>query len=93
MRRFRCTRRTDKNRRSSWYKKEGDKVVAVPGRLLYRELKLKILLPGFKKDQRHGFDETVFLLLTGHLPDKEKLKEFSELLASLRDLLMILRKT
>jgi len=68
------------------YKKEGDKVVAVPGRLLYRGIDIEEIVDGFQKDHRHGFDETVFLLLTGHLPNKEELKEFSEHLASLRAL-------
>ena len=68
------------------YKKEGDKFVAVPGRLLYRGIDIEDIVEGFQKDQRHGFDETVFLLLTGHLPNKEELKEFSENLASLRPL-------
>jgi len=68
------------------YKKEGDKFIAVPGRLLYRGIDIEDIVEGFQKDQRHGFDETVFLLLTGHLPNKEELKEFSENLASLRPL-------
>jgi citrate synthase len=68
------------------YKKEGDKVVAVPGRLLYRGIEIEDIVAGFQKDQRHGFDETVFLLLTGHLPNNEELQEFSEHLASLRAL-------
>ncbi len=68
------------------YKKEGDKVVAVPGRLLYRGIEIEDIVAGFQKDKRHGFDETVFLLLTGHLPNNEELKEFSKHLASLRAL-------
>jgi citrate synthase len=68
------------------YKKEGDKVVAVPGRLLYRGIDIEDIVDGFQKDHRHGFDETVFLLLTGHLPNKEELEEFSGHLASLRGL-------
>jgi citrate synthase len=68
------------------YKKEGDKFIAVPGRLLYRGIDIEDIVAGFQKDQRHGFDETVFLLLTGHLPNKAELKEFSENLASLRPL-------
>jgi citrate synthase len=68
------------------YKKEGDKVVAVPGRLLYRGIEIEDIVAGFQKDKRHGFDETVFLLLTGHLPNKEELKEFTGHLASLRAL-------
>lgn len=68
------------------YKKEDGKVVAIPGRLLYRGLDIEDITQGFQKDDRHGFDETVFLLLTGHLPDKDELKEFSEHLATLRAL-------
>jgi citrate synthase len=68
------------------YKKEDGKVVAIPGRLLYRGIDIENITQGFQKENRHGFDETVFLLLTGHLPNKEELKNFSEHLASLRTL-------
>ncbi len=68
------------------YKKEDGKVVAIPGRLLYRGLDIEDITQGFQKEDRHGFDETVFLLLTGHLPNKDELKEFSEHLATLRAL-------
>ena len=68
------------------YKKEGDKVVAVPGRLLYRGIDIEDITLGFQKENRHGFDETVYLLLTGHLPNMEELKDFSEHLAAMRAL-------
>jgi citrate synthase len=68
------------------YKKEGDKVVAIPGRLLYRGIDIEDITNGFQKDHRHGFDETVYLLLTGKLPDKQELDEFSAHMASLRPL-------
>jgi citrate synthase len=68
------------------YKKEGDKVVAVPGRLLYRGIEIEDIVAGFQKENRHGFDETVYLLLTGRLPTREELIEFSNHLASLRPL-------
>ncbi len=68
------------------YKKEGDKVIAVPGRLLYRGIDIEDIVAGFQKENRHGFDETVYLLLTGRLPTREELKNFSEHLASLRPL-------
>jgi citrate synthase len=68
------------------YKKEDGKVVAIPGRLLYRGIDIEDITSGFQKEDRHGFDETVFLLLTGHLPSREELKEFSEHMASLRPL-------
>jgi citrate synthase len=68
------------------YKKDGDKFIAVPGRLLYRGIDIEDIVAGFQKDRRHGFDETVFLLLTGKLPTSEELKVFSEHLAALRAL-------
>lgn len=68
------------------YKKENDKVVAIPGRLLYRGIDIEDITIGFQKEDRHGFDETVFLLLTGKLPNKEELEKFSAHMASLRTL-------
>jgi len=68
------------------YKKENDKVIAVPGRLLYRGLDIEEITEGFLGEGRHGFDETVFLLLTGRLPNKAELDDFSAHMATLRDL-------
>lgn len=68
------------------YKKEDGKVVAVPGKLYYRGIDIEDITAGFQKEKRHGFDETVYLLLTGHLPDKDELMEFSGYMASLRAL-------
>lgn len=68
------------------YSKEGGKFVAVPGRLLYRGIEIEDIVAGFQKENRHGFDETVYLLLTGSLPNKDELRVFSEHLASLRKL-------
>lgn len=68
------------------YQKEDGKVVAIPGRLLYRGIDIEDITEGFQKDSRHGFDETVFLLLTGHLPNSKELEEFSAYMASMRAL-------
>jgi citrate synthase len=68
------------------YKKEDGKVIAIPGKLLYRGIDIEDIAKGFQKEDRHGFDETVFLLLAGHLPNKNELLEFSEHMASLRAL-------
>jgi citrate synthase len=68
------------------YKKEDGKVVAIPGKLLYRGIDIGDITAGFQKEGRHGFDETVYLLLTGHLPSEDELKEFSDYMASLRSL-------
>lgn len=68
------------------YDKQDGKIIAVPGRLLYRGIDIVDITHGFQKEGRHGFDETAYLLLTGKLPDSGELKEFSEHLASLRAL-------
>jgi citrate synthase len=68
------------------YKKEDGKVVAIPGKLLYRGIDIEDITKGFQKEDRHGFDETVFLLLTGHLPSKKELTDFSAYMAQLRAL-------
>ena len=68
------------------YKKEDGKVIAIPGKLLYRGIDIEDITHGFQKEKRHGFDETVYLLLTGSLPNKEELNNFSRHLASLRGL-------
>jgi citrate synthase len=68
------------------YEKENGKVVAIPGRLMYRGIDIENITHGFQKAGRHGFDETVFLLLTGKLPGKDELEEFSAYLATLRGL-------
>jgi citrate synthase len=68
------------------YEKENGKIVAIPGILLYRGIDIEGITHGFQKENRHGFDETVYLLLTGKLPGHAELEEFSEHLASLRTL-------
>ena len=60
--------------------------VPCAGSLSYRGYDIKELTGGFIKDKRFGFEETAYLLLFGKLPDKEELREFSELLANQRSL-------
>lgn len=60
--------------------------VPCAGSLSYRGYDIKELTGGFIRDKRFGFEETAYLLLFGKLPDKEKLKEFTDLLANQRSL-------
>nr|WP_271436029.1 citrate/2-methylcitrate synthase [Thermospira aquatica] len=60
--------------------------VPVEGRLRYRGIDIFDLVEGFQKENRYGFEETVFLLLFGQLPTKKELEEFSALLARYRQL-------
>ena len=68
------------------YEKDGDKVIPAHGRLYYRGIEVSELAKGFQQDGRHGYDETVFLLLSGKLPTKDELMRFTSYLAGLRDL-------
>lgn len=60
--------------------------VQVPsdGRLFYRGFDTEDLIKGLIEDDRFGFEETIYLLLFGQLPNKNELDEFSNLLASYR---------
>lgn len=56
------------------------------GKLIYRGINIKDLSKGFLKDERHGFEETAYLLLFGQLPTEEELTKFKRLLARSRTL-------
>jgi citrate synthase len=68
------------------YRKEEGRVIPAPGKLYYRGIDLEDITAGFQNEDRHGFDETVFLLLTGYLPSKAELDEFSAYMGTLRAL-------
>jgi citrate synthase len=68
------------------YDRTDEGIEAAEGHLVYRGIDIRELVKGFQKEGRHGFEETVYLLLTGELPNKQKLEGFLELLVSLRDL-------
>ena len=46
---------------------------AIPGKLFYRGIDVEDLVHGLIKEDRLGFEETAFLLLSGYLPDAEEL--------------------
>ena len=64
---------------------EGDKY-PVEGVLEYRGYDLRDLIHNFAAENRFGFEETTFLLFFGHLPTKDELAEFNDLLAYARRL-------
>lgn len=64
---------------------EGEKF-PVEGKLEYRGYDLRDLINNCAGEGRFGFEECAFLLFLGHLPTKEELKEFTEVLAVLRHL-------
>jgi len=64
----------------------GDKLVPAPGQLFYRGIEIGDLVEGFAAEQRHGFEETTYLLLFGSLPNKSQLEEFDDRLSTMRKL-------
>ena len=60
--------------------------VPCEGELYYRGIDINALVNGFTSDNRFGFEETVYLLLFGELPDKKQLDDFYSLLSEYRTL-------
>jgi len=56
------------------------------GKLFYRGMNVENIVAGFIKENRFGFEETVYLLLFGELPTATELEDFKALLASYRPL-------
>ncbi|MGI6041620.1 MAG: citrate/2-methylcitrate synthase [Candidatus Alectryocaccobium sp.] len=59
--------------------------IPVDGRLYYQGYNIQDLIKGFE-GKRFGFEETIYLLLFGKLPNESELSEFVELITSYRDL-------
>ena len=68
------------------YHKENDVKIPTEGRLYYRGYDLFDLVNGFQKEQRLGFEETIYLLLFGKCPNAQELAEFNQALENRRDL-------
>ncbi|MBK8806743.1 MAG: citrate synthase [Bacteroidales bacterium] len=68
------------------YKKENNELVPIDGQLVYRGISVDALVNGAKEQNRHGFDEVVYLLLSGKLPNLKEHAEFMEYMGELRKL-------
>ncbi len=58
---------------------EGEKIPD-KGRLRYRGININQIVKGFQEENRPGFEETVYLLLSGELPNSSDLSAFQKLL-------------
>ncbi|MDR0249016.1 MAG: citrate/2-methylcitrate synthase [Oscillospiraceae bacterium] len=56
------------------------------GKLYYQGIDVEEIVAGFLKEKRFGFEETVYLLLFGHLPKKSELDGFTKIMAEYRSL-------
>ena len=64
----------------------GGESIPCEGKLFYRGYNVEDLIRGARTDGRFGFEETVYLLLFGELPNKAQLTEFCKVLAKYRSL-------
>ncbi len=64
---------------------EGE-VEPIPGQLIYRGHNINDLVENVEAEDRFGYEETVFLLLFGRLPNVKELKKFNTYLSLKRDL-------
>jgi len=65
---------------------ENGSTYPIPGRLMYRGISLEDIVRGAQKENRLGFEEVLYLILSGNLPNKQELSDFSSLLSKTMDL-------
>lgn len=58
----------------------------INGELIYRGYNINDIVENTVKEDRYGFEEIIYLLLLGELPDKKQLEEFTGLIAERREL-------
>lgn len=64
---------------------EGE-IEPIPGQLIYRGYNINDLVESVEAEDRYGFEETVFLLLFGHLPNLSEFETFNTYMSLKRDL-------
>lgn len=65
---------------------EENEKIPIEGKLIYRGIDVEEFVAGYQKENRFGFEECVYLLLTSTLPTKDQLEIFNSLLDSSRSL-------
>lgn len=73
-------------------KDENGVTIPKEGELYYRGYEITTLTRGFQADNRHGFEETAYLLLSGKLPNKEEMDEFKKIIKQEQELPFSLSK-
>ncbi len=68
------------------YEVQDGKKVALPGKLIYRGYNVEDIVSDVEKNDQFGFEQCVYLLLFGQLPNTESLGRFTKFLGSLRNL-------
>ncbi len=63
-----------------------NKPVAVPGKLIYRGYDVEDIIHDIEKSEQFGFEQVVYLLLFGELPNASQLAEFDAIIGEFRQL-------
>lgn len=66
--------------------KDEHEIVPVEGRLRYRGIEIEDIIEHLENEKRFGFEEVIFLLLFGKLPNAIELEEFNTILDNNRSL-------
>lgn len=74
---------TDVSKIQSYIVEDND-MVPCDGKLYYQGVDVEDIVAGFIKEKRFGFEETVYLLLFGKLPNQEELERISGILSGYR---------
>jgi Citrate synthase len=62
------------------------KPVAVPGKLIYRGYDVEDIIHDIESSEQFGFEQVIYLLLFGELPNASQLAEFDAMLGEFREL-------
>ena len=68
------------------YTIDDGEIIPCEGKLYYHGHDIEKLVDGFVEDGRFGFEETIYLLLFGELPNKDELSKFTDILSDYRSL-------
>lgn len=64
------------------YERTDSALIPIEGKLYFRGYEISDLTQAIIKEQRFGFEEVAYLLLSGKLPDREELEAFRQLLVT-----------
>lgn len=74
---------TDVSKIQSYIVEDND-MIPCEGKLYYQGVDVEDIVAGFIKEKRFGYEETVYLLLFGKLPDQEELATITRILSDYR---------
>ena len=77
---------TSKGQVKAFKKARNGTNIQIPGKLFYCGYDVEDIVASVEKEDRFGFEETIYLLLTGELPTKDDLDSFSKELGLRRGL-------